>query len=240
MVAQTHTNLEIILINDGSTDDSGAICDDWTMQDSRIVTIHQANQGVSSARNAGLDRASGEYVGFVDSDDYADVAMFEQLLAPNTEISICGLQKNYLDGKTEYKAPVLTPLIATPEALVMLMDDKHFEGFLCNKLFRRDLFETLRLDPTIHYLEDLLLVTQLFLRVTSVSYTPQILYHYCMRADNAGSQFNKKRLDELKARRQIIRLVKPISKQATQLARFYYYKRCIGIARLALKGIVRK
>ena len=80
IVHQTYRNLEIILVDDGSPDKCGEICDEYASRDDRIKVIHQENRGVSAARNAGLDIASGEYVGFVDSDDYIDLTMFEELL----------------------------------------------------------------------------------------------------------------------------------------------------------------
>ena len=77
---QTYENLEIILVDDGSTDNCPQICDDWAKKDKRIKVIHKANGGVSSARNVGLDNATGEYIGFVDSDDYIDITMYEKML----------------------------------------------------------------------------------------------------------------------------------------------------------------
>ena len=240
VVDQTHTDLEIILVNDGSTDGSGELCDTWAERDSRIKVIHQPNQGVSAARNAALDMATGDYIGFVDSDDYIDQHMFEKLVAPNATISICGLRKYHINGWEEDKAPDLLSEIPAAEALVMLMDDKHFEGFLWNKLFRSNLFHEIRLDANIHFLEDLLLVTQLFLKTDKIAYTSDILYYYVMRPTNAASRFNKKRLDEFKARRKIIELCKPVSAKATKIARYYYYRSYVGLARLAVRSVLKK
>ena len=79
IIAQTYTNLQIILVDDGSPDGSGAICDDYAAKDSRITVIHKKNGGLSDARNAGLVAACGSYIGFVDSDDYIAVDMYEKL-----------------------------------------------------------------------------------------------------------------------------------------------------------------
>ena len=79
ILAQTFTDFELLLINDGSTDSSGAICDEYTQKDSRVRVFHKENGGVSSARNIGLDNAKGEYIAFVDSDDYIDNRMYECL-----------------------------------------------------------------------------------------------------------------------------------------------------------------
>ena len=94
---QTYKDLEIILVNDGSTDNSGKICDDFAQKDSRIKVIHQSNKGVGAARNAGLDVAKGAYIGFVDSDDILRPDMYEfllnNLIVHNADISVCGVQK---------------------------------------------------------------------------------------------------------------------------------------------------
>lgn len=103
--AQTYTNLEIILVDDGSKDSSGLICDKLAQEDARIHVIHKPNGGVSSARNAGLDYAHGEYIAFVDGDDYIDATMYEKLLYKmdeDTDIVFCYLQRFYPDGKVRY------------------------------------------------------------------------------------------------------------------------------------------
>ena len=98
VVGQTYENLEIILVDDGSPDNCPAICDSWAEKDSRIKVVHKENGGLSSARNAGLDVVTGEYFGFIDSDDWIEKDFFEFLitnaLKENADISRCGL---YLD-----------------------------------------------------------------------------------------------------------------------------------------------
>ena len=95
IINQTYTNLEIILVDDGSTDQSGKICDEYAIKDDRIQVIHKENRGVGSARNVGLDTSKGEYVSFVDSDDYVDKnyikILLKQMLEHNVQVSICNL-----------------------------------------------------------------------------------------------------------------------------------------------------
>ena len=92
---QTFREFELILVDDGSTDSSGKICDEYALKDSRIKVIHKENGGASSARNAGLDVAKGEYIGFVDSDDWIEMDMYGELYRlikeNNTDISVCGI-----------------------------------------------------------------------------------------------------------------------------------------------------
>ena len=94
IINQTYTNLEILLVDDGATDNSGKLCDEYAQKDNRIRVFHKENGGVSSARNMGLDNATGEYIAFVDSDDYIDKCMYEIMLNSsvqnNADIVVCG------------------------------------------------------------------------------------------------------------------------------------------------------
>ncbi len=104
ITGQTYKNLEIILVDDGSKDSSGEICDKLAKEDARIHVIHKQNGGVSSARNAGLDYAHGEYIAFVDGDDYIDETMYEKLLSKmdaDIDIVSCYMQSFYPDGQVK-------------------------------------------------------------------------------------------------------------------------------------------
>ena len=105
IVNQTYTNLEIILVDDGSPDNCPQICDEWAKKDSRIRVLHNKNNGVSAARNAGLTIAKGQYIGFVDSDDYIAADMYESLMVGikqgNKKISCCLVNHVYEDGVIE-------------------------------------------------------------------------------------------------------------------------------------------
>ena len=104
IVNQTYNNLEIILVDDGSADNCPAMCDKWAEKDNRIKVIHKENGGVSSARNAGIDAASGEYIGFVDGDDWIDTDMYDFLMShfdDDTDIVRCSYRKVYENSDTE-------------------------------------------------------------------------------------------------------------------------------------------
>ena len=104
ILAQTHRNLEVILVDDGSPDESGAICDDYAKKDSRIRVIHKPNGGLSDARNAGLEICTGEYIGFVDSDDWVGPTMYEVLLSHllrfDADMSVCFLARYVATWRT--------------------------------------------------------------------------------------------------------------------------------------------
>ena len=108
--AQTYSNLEIILVDDGSPDKCGDICDSLAKKDNRIKVIHKPNGGLSSARNAGIDIASGQYIGFVDSDDSIEPYMYEKLLElikhDSTKLAVCAVNYVYEDGKKVNKTPL--------------------------------------------------------------------------------------------------------------------------------------
>lgn len=103
ITAQTYSNLEIILVDDGSPDKCGDICDSLAEKDKRIKVIHKMNGGLSSARNAGIDIATGQYIGFVDSDDFIEPEMYEKLLKlikqEGTKLAVCAVNYVYEDGK---------------------------------------------------------------------------------------------------------------------------------------------
>ena len=149
ILSQTYTKIEIILVNDGSPDGSGLICDEYAKKDDRVRVIHKENGGVSTARNAGLDAALGEFVGFVDSDDYVDEDMFETLLKRITDtgadIACCGI-KFYYYGYVRYvKVPFDGMISPTCFWTALLKDFRRYRvvvpGSACGKLFRRNLIQ---------------------------------------------------------------------------------------------------
>ena len=148
LLKQTYTNLEVLAIDDGSTDSSGEILDRLATTDSRIKVIHKENGGVTSARMAGIKNATGEWIGFVDGDDETEPDMFEHLLRNaityDADISHCGYQMAFPDGHVDYYHN--TGLLAQQDkitALSELLSGSRIEPGLCNKLFHKTLFQSL-------------------------------------------------------------------------------------------------
>ncbi len=163
IIAQTHQNLEIILIDDGSTDHSGQIADNYAKKDSRIKVIHQKNQGQSAARNLGLTMVKGEYVSFLDSDDEIKPTFIEKLLVPlansNTSLSVCGMHYKRLKTNTAENVYInqLRPR-RKPESLkayilyLLAIDGRMYS--LVNKLYRAKIATKLRFDTKLNFAED--------------------------------------------------------------------------------------
>lgn len=175
ILAQTHTNLEIICVNDGSTDDSGTILDKLACEDTRVRVIHQKNAGVSAARNAGIDLATGELITFVDSDDAIEPDMYEMLLPyfddERVDIVHCGYKRIHLDGSVkDVNGTGKVVRQNNLEAAECLLSGRLFVGSLCNKVYRTRLFETVRLDTSIAINEDVLANAESFAKANELVY----------------------------------------------------------------------
>ena len=209
---QTYDNLEILLINDGSTDCSGELCDELARQDSRIRVIHKHNMGVSAARNDGIDSATGAYFAFVDSDDVISNRMLDTLHSlacqNNADIAVCGIQR--IQNQEDFSSEVQerkSGVFSRQNALRNFISTYGFGGFLCNKLFRAELFrepEPLRLSTDIYVCEDLLMTSLLIERANLVAFTETQLYGYLLRRESATETITEKTLTSLAAKRQMI------------------------------------
>lgn len=192
--AQTYENLEIILVEDGSTDTSGNLCDQYAAKDCRVQVIHQKNGGVSSARNAGLKIAKGEYITFFDSDDYAEKNMLQKLLelkkSSKAEIASCAFRKE--KEKTEGG---MTMLFGNEEAISDMLCCKNITYAVCGKLFQRSVVKELKFKTDCSHNEDLLFCYQAILRSNRIVHIPEALYVYVNNKNSATRiSFNHKRL----------------------------------------------
>lgn len=181
---QTYKNLEIIVVDDGSTDGSGEICDMFAETDSRIKVIHQVNKGQSCARNEGLTIARGEYIGFVDSDDWIDPDMYEflyHLLVDNdADISVCA---HYIETttrtKVRYSSGAFTSF-SSDEAIRALIVDKRMRNYMCDKLFKRKALAGIQF-PEKQIFEDMAICYRIFYKVQRIVMQDCPKYHYLQR-----------------------------------------------------------
>lgn len=191
----TYQNLEIICINDGSTDDSENVLNDLAKKDSRIKVVHTQNGGVSKARNLGLSMAQGEFVSFVDSDDWIEPEYYTALLSeytPDRQLWICEYCLNYESEQRKREIDIKSGEFSRQQALTMLYSQDYFKGFLWNKIFLNSLIRRNKLDfdESIGYCEDLLFVTKYILICESVYYTITPLYHFRIRGGSATQSAN--------------------------------------------------
>ena len=191
ILSQTYTNLEIILVDDGSPDKCGEICDEYEKRDSRIKVIHKKNGGLSDARNAGLDIMAGNYVAFVDSDDWIEPQMYEHLLAKlhyfHADISIGGVSCD-LDDNGIINTEKIVSYDSAPfsEGNVETMHRFFTTSWAAwDKLYKATLFRDIRY-PVGEINEDEAIVLQLLSKCSRVCYSGEIFYHY-MKRPGSGS-----------------------------------------------------
>ena len=189
IINQTYKNLEIILVDDGSPDNCPKICDDYAKRDSRIKVIHKKNGGLSSARNAGLDIASGNYIGFIDSDDYISPHMYEELyfalINTNSDISMCNF--DYIDESYNnlfFDSPIADEELNKKDIISKLFIDKYWYYVIaCNKLYKKELFTNLRY-PIREIHEDEGIIHHLYLKCNKVTTISSSYYYYVQRNDS--------------------------------------------------------
>ncbi|WP_110954056.1 glycosyltransferase family 2 protein [Anaerosinus massiliensis] len=200
VINQSKWLLEIILIDDGSNDKSLQICNEFKNRNEKIFVITQRNQGVSAARNKGIQLAKGQYISFVDSDDWLEPDFYEYLHCNiekyNADISICGVFLNYPNGKQKKDSnQEMVQILNSKEAIECMLKNNPFAGFLWNRLYRRELFDNLLLDEKIAMCEDVLISVDLFDRSNKIVYSSKAKYHYFQSGVSFTTKdFTKERL----------------------------------------------
>lgn len=212
IVDQTYNNLEIILIDDGSTDRSGEICDRCSENDKRIVVVHNKNKGVSAARNCGLDIATGDYITFVDSDDFLEPQMYSEMMRVaekySCDVVMCDCIKEYKDKSEKYthairegfydkeqlKQEYYSQLLITPN----IEYPATISNWLC--LIKKETGKKIRYVEGVRHSEDLLFGAQMMYMAKSFYYMKgQYFYHYnCCNANSATHTFHKDKWDDYK------------------------------------------
>ena len=206
ITGQTYRNLEIILVDDGSPDDSGVICDAWAEKDSRIQVIHKENAGAGAARNTGLDMASGEIISMIDSDDYLDVHMFEHLLSLMTEdvdIAECDICWTEVDDlQMDDGSQAETRVYDREDAMRLHIRDEVFCQTPPNKLYRRKTIGQIRF-PEGNLIDDEFFTYKVIGNAKKLARSSACMYAYRQQLGSAMHKaFSLKRLQGLEAKRQ--------------------------------------
>lgn len=198
IISQTCCNLEIILIDDGSTDNSGKMCDEYSLKDKRIKVVHKNNGGLSDARNTGIKIASGKYLSFIDSDDYIEKNMYEYLIKNmkenNADIGICGwyLVKGKDISICKFKSGKI--VLNTEECIDYLLSNNSFDNFMCNKIFKKDLFKSIEF-PVGKKLEDLATLYKVINFSNKIFMESIPLYYYVLHENSITSKLHNQ-IDE--------------------------------------------
>lgn len=193
VIAQTYKNIEIILVDDGSSDSSYKVCEHLVCKDSRIKLFTKKNGGPSSARNLGLKNAEGEYVAFVDSDDVIDreyiSKLYNLLISEDADISSCGYDTTLPNKEVvpceQFKKEIYGPHLGD-------IDEVHYPYTVWHLLFRRNLLKTIEFDEGIFYLEDMKFVDQVFMNCNRVVGNSEILYHRIAHEESLTEKRYKK------------------------------------------------
>lgn len=206
LCGQSYDKIEIALVDDGSTDSSGAKCDAWAAKDSRIRVIHKKNGGLSDARNVGIAASSGEYIAFIDGDDYVAPTycekLYEALLRNDADMALCNLCYVWEDGTLR---PYMTPchekkVVTRKEGLHALLCESNLTfGIVWNKVYKRDLFMK---EPPLQfalgrYYEDEYINYQLLDRAEKIAIVPDALYYYVQREGSIIHRYSRKHFEDL-------------------------------------------
>ena len=196
VINQSYKNLEIILVNDESPDNCGQICDEYSKQDKRIKVIHQKNKGISGARNSGLKIATGNYIGFVDSDDWIEREMYKSLIdtikETNSEIAICSFQESTgIDEITNIDTKYISKILNKKDLLHFYIE----EGFyVWRNLYSRQIINNLRFDENILFTEDIIFCVDITELVEKAVFIDVEYYNYFIDNNTSltKSRYNEK------------------------------------------------
>lgn len=236
ILAQTYRNLEIILVDDGSKDQSGSICDSYAEKDRRIKVIHKKNGGLSDARNAGMDAASGEYIGFVDGDDWIDPNMYEMLFSAlkdkRADLAVCRYRQisrtRTLDGSVDRAI-----LFEAQEALQVYVEEREeyaIQNAAWNKLYRKELLEG-NLFPEGRWYEDIVFATEALARAGRCIYLDIALYNYIIDREESimNCRINSRTFtDQIPAYYEKTELLRNLGREDLALTHdYFFYKRLL-------------
>ena len=199
VLIQTYKNLEVILVDDGATDSCGKICDEYAKKDDRIVVYHKENGGLSDARNYGLERCKGEYITFIDSDDYVDsdyvMYLYSTLIKYKTKMSICQHKVHYDNGKIKNLGHEGDEKLTSKECLERMLYHDVIDTSAWAKLYRTDLFDNVRY-PKGKIFEDIGTTYKLMLTSEQIACGYEAKYHYIFHENSiVNSSFSVRKLD---------------------------------------------
>ena len=229
IIHQSYKNLEIILVDDGATDSCGSICDCYACEDNRIVVIHKVNGGLSDARNVGLDQAHGEYIAFVDSDDFIEEDMIKKLYDAcrnqNADIAVCGRKQVWDNGSYNLMFCVESVIEYSPEkAIEQILINGTMDSAAWDKLYKSKLFNGMRYPVGVLH-EDVNYTSRLIYQANKVIKIPYVGYNYRMRMGSITKQgFKTKKMDLFYQTKNLCEFVEgSLPELKEQAGKFYYF-----------------
>lgn len=203
ILSQTFTKFELILINDGSPDHCAEIMETYAQKDSRIITIHQKNQGVSAARNAGLKIAAGKYISFVDPDDCVDEQMYSKMLKAAVQYSLDIVCCNWKENEKEYECVIKEFATFDSESFYKQLFEipKIYSDSVCNKVYRKDYVGEIKFRENVTQGEDYLFLNDIYDPKGKMGYIPECLYFIYGRIGSATKSGTWKRMQALEVRK---------------------------------------
>lgn len=228
--AQSYKNLEIILVDDGSLDHCPEICDIWARKDSRICVIHKQNGGLSDARNVGITCAKGEYIAFVDSDDWIEKDLYQkmwsQLHKNNAQIAACKIVKVSETYSEEQKIYSKQKIFTCKEALQTLLKGQDFCAVAWNKLYRREVIGDIRF-PVGRLHEDEFFTYRVMANAAKLVLVPEAKYYYRQRMGSIMNKWTVKHLDALDAFHERMFFLKVRYPDLYDMDKFSFYLACV-------------
>lgn len=214
LLNQSYKDIEILLVDDGSTDKSGGICEAYRRQDSRVRVFHKKNGGLSDARNFGIEKAKGEYLTFVDSDDYVSPnylqSLHEMLIQKEADISMCSYMKtkeNTVECYDKVNASEIV-LLKNEETLEKMLYRNGVDSYSWGKLYKKELFDDIEF-PVGKLFEDVWIMHRIYDRANLVAFNPARLYFYFQRQGSiVNSQFSTRKMDQVFASEEVLRFIK--------------------------------
>lgn len=238
IISQTYSNIEIILIDDGSIDNSPKICDDYSKKDLRIKVIHKSNDGVSVARNIGIELAQGKYITFIDSDDYIEKNHIEVLyklcIECDSDISICGVIDKFLNGKI-VKTSKYKKCVNGKDAINLMLCKKKYFGWTCwAKMYKLDKIKHNKFMPNVNIAEDVEFLYRALKNSQKVNIDTSFLtYNYVRRKQSAiHSGFNDDRKKEFEIYKSIKSDMEKFMLESQKNIEAWYFKRVVFIMSL--------
>jgi len=189
IVNQTYSNIEIIIVNDGSTDNSLKICEEYKSKDTRITLLTQENKGVSSARNWGIDNATGSWIHFVDADDFLDLNTYEDLTKlTDNEIDVIQFGVRAIKNNIVFKEKHYQKLLKINDSKELLKILRHITSYSCNNLIKFNLIKknSINFAEDMKYNEDILFMYQVFINAQKIILNDKIYYNQVISADSAS------------------------------------------------------